>query len=152
MDEIKKLRSKLHKIGVLFVIIGLAYLIFSISTKSWQPTEATLISSSNNTYVQSDGGPSFRSRIGSGGSFSWPSVKYEYHFQDHKFQSSIMCVCVPIGLEAPLQKTVTAYVSPYYPALAVLVQGPHFLFSLLSFFIGGVCFFFSSVLGRYGKA
>jgi len=152
MGEVKKARSKLVKAGCFFFIIGLCYLIFSMSTKSWEPVEARLLSSSSNTVTTSEGGPSYRNRMGAGSSFSLPVVNYEYQFKGKVFNSSTVCICVPIGIDIPIKNTIQAYVAPYYPSLSVLVQGPHFILLLILTLVGGACFLVSNFLQNYEKA
>jgi hypothetical protein len=152
MEEVKKTRSKLAKTGSFFFIVGFCYFIFSMSTKSWEPVEAKLLSSSSNTITTSEGGPSFRHRMGAGSSFSLPVVNYEYQFKGKVFNSSTVCICVPIGIDIPLQNSIRAYVAPYYPSLSVLVQGPHFILLLILTLVGGACFLASSFLKNYEKA
>jgi len=152
MEEVKEARSKLAKIGSFFFILGLLYFIFSMSTKSWEPVEARLLSSSSNTITTSEGGPSYRNRMGAGSSFSLPSVVYEYQFKGKLFNSSTVCICVPIGIEIPVKNSIRAYVAPYYPSLSVLVQGPHFVLLLILTLAGGACFLVSNFLKNYEKA
>ena len=151
-EEIRKARRNLAKFGSLFLAIGLGYFIFSMSTKSWEPVSANLVSVSSSTVKTSDGGPSFRDRLGAGSSYSWPSVNYEYSYKGEKYQSNTVCICIPIGIQIPIEHSTNVYVAPYYPSLSVLVQGPHFLLLSILILLGGCCCLAHKFLEPYEQA
>ena len=138
-EEIRKARRKLVKFGSILLFIGLGYFIFSMSTKSWEPVSANLVSVSSNTIKTADGGPSLKNRLGAGSSYSWPSVNYEYSYSGQKFKGNTVCICIPIGIQVPISQSTNVYVAPYYPSLSVLVHGPHLLLLFIFILLGGCC-------------
>lgn len=63
-----------------------------------------------------------------GGSFDIGLAKYIYSVKGGSYESSLVCICIPIGIDIPAAgKRVKIYHVPFWPQVSVMKRGPHFI-------------------------
>ena len=139
-DDLEKLATGTRVVRSSFLTLGIMIILLSLSTIFWDEGVGYISESSihyhlngNNKYPPNG----YYGRFG--GTFSWVSAKYTYKVGETRYQSRLLCVCLPVGLNVKSKgQEVTVYYLPFYPAISVLFRGPHLFLgvSLLFFSLG----------------
>jgi len=154
MVEINKLirRSKLAK--RFFFLVTALVLVASFSTLFWQKTNGVMTESiskhSLNRYS------SVRDKqvklYGVKGSFRWPNTTYEFKHGDNFYKSTLICICLPVGLITPQAgQPVTVSYLPFLPEISVIETGPHFLISFILGFCALAAHLLEVFVSKYAK-
>ena len=133
---------------IIFSIVGVFVFLVSLSTRNWNPVIAE-ISPKNIAFNNSrTTGPAGKPSLVESGTFVWYSADYQYTLKGQIYSKSLVCICLPIGLDP---KPGTAYVSPWSDSVSVLVRGPHYFLSFVFLFFSSMCYALKKFLEPYAK-
>jgi hypothetical protein len=136
-NEIPPLIKKIEITRNIFFSLAFITLVLSITTVFWTITEARINIEYKNTYY-SDKNTVANGNLGRyGGTFSWPSIEYEFDVAGEIYTNSIVCLCIPIGLNIDSSNQhVNIHYLAFAPDISIIKTGPHFLLTITLIFLG----------------
>ncbi len=134
--EMDGIYRKLEFFKRLFFGFSIAIFLLSFSTVFWPEVEGQIVEVNTKRISK---GSSTNGRYGGGfrGSFTWVSATYDFEVNNKYYTSSIICLCVPIGLQIGSHNDkVEVYYLPLFPKISVIILGPNLFFPIFLAFLG----------------
>ncbi len=154
MDDLVKLEKRFKAAKLILYWLAGIVLTTSLSTIFWPTTKGQLIYStpvyhSNGTMHSPPDGKYGRYQ----GSFTIQFAKYTYDIDQKTYRSSLLCLCIPIGLQLDEHaSSLNVYYLPFLESVSVVVPGPHFLLSGILVLFGGLFQILQRVVHTYYRA
>ncbi len=136
-EKMDNIYRKLEFFKRLFFGLSIAILVASFSTVFWPKVEGQMVEVGKKRISRGSGAVATRYGGGFRGSFTWVSATYEFEVNNKGYTNSIICLCIPIGLQVGSHKDkVEVYYFPLLPKISVIIVGPSIFSSIFLAFFG----------------
>ena len=153
MNQLLSLSRKLKFWGVSLVILAGVFAILSFSTLFWSYTTGTVFQANQ---LGVNGGRLNLAPQGKygrfSGSFNWHTAQYDYEVDGKIYTNSLICICLPIGIEVEARKKSRVFYLSFLPSVSVLVRGPHFFLASIIALLGTGLFVMGKRVFDIGQA